>query len=481
MSTQVTAQAAPLAALEHHAEGSLRTNIGRALCLIVPILVWFSPIPIEAAAKHALAITSFILIAWVTEAMEFALAGLIGCYLYWALKVVPFGTAFSGFATETPWFLLGAILFGTMASKSGLARRIAFLIMKRVGNKYSNILLGIICMSVILTFIVPSGVANLVIMASITLGFVEAFGMGQGSNIGRAMFLVVTYSAGLFDKMIIAGASSITARGFIERVGGVQVLWSKWFLAYLPCSLVTIFAAWRLALWLFPPEKFALAEGDSYVKDEIRKMGSWTTLEKKTAIFVFTAVLLWFTDFIHEIPPSMIGLGIGLLAVVPILGVLKIDDMKKVNYLPVFFVGAAIGMGNVLVETKALTTVANAMFAWMEPMMTNVFSTTATLYWTAFGYHFFLGNEIAMLGTSMPLLMAFAKSNGLSPLMIGMIWAFAAGGKIFVYQSGVMIVGYSYGYFQGKDLFRMGLALTIVEFLILALMVPFYWPLLGIQ
>src|SRR2546427_4891063 len=49
--------------------------------------------------------TSFMIIAWVTEAIEFAVAGLIGCYLYWALGVVPFDVAFRGFATDTPWFL----------------------------------------------------------------------------------------------------------------------------------------------------------------------------------------------------------------------------------------------------------------------------------------------------------------------------------------------------------------------------------------
>ena len=58
--------------------------------------------------------------------------------------------------------------------------------------------------------------------------------MVPGSNI-PAMFLIITYSPGLFDKMIIAGAASINrARREIERVGGVEVLWSQWFLAYLP-------------------------------------------------------------------------------------------------------------------------------------------------------------------------------------------------------------------------------------------------------
>jgi hypothetical protein len=62
-----------------------------------------------------------------------------------------------------------------------------------------------------------------------------------------------------------------------------------------------------------------------------------------------------------------------------------------------------------------------------------------------------------------------------------MIWTFAAGGKIFVYQSAVLIVGYSYGYFGARDLFRLGLILTGVESLLLLLLVPYYWPLIGLR
>ena len=82
-----------------------------------------------------------------------------------------------------------------------------------------------------------------------------------------------------------------------------------------------------------------------------------------------------------------------------------------------------------------------------------------------------------MLGTSMPLLMQFASSHGLSALKLGMIWVFASGGKIFVYQSGVLIVGYAYGYFRPKDILRLGLLMSLVDSVLLLLVVPFYWPL----
>jgi di/tricarboxylate transporter len=217
-------------------------------------MVWFLPLHLAAAAQHAISITVFMILAWATELMDHGLTGLIGCYLFWALGVVRFDLAFSGFADDTPWFLLGAILFGTMASKSGLARRLAYLITARIGTSYSRLLLALILSDFLLTFLIPSGMARVTVMAAVAVGLIEAFGVGRGSNIGRGIFLILTYTAGVFDKTIIAGAAAITGRGIIENFGHVPVLWSRWLLAYIPSDIATILVAWRLTLWLYPPE-----------------------------------------------------------------------------------------------------------------------------------------------------------------------------------------------------------------------------------
>jgi di/tricarboxylate transporter len=44
-----------------------------------------------------------------------------------------------------------------------------------------------------------------------------------------------------------------------------------------------------------------------------------------------------------------------------------------------------------------------------------------------------------------------------------------------------MIAGYSYGYFGARDLLRIGFSLTAVEAVILLVLVPYYWPLIGIS
>lgn len=455
--------------------------IGYALTVIIPVTIWFGPLKFDPTAKHALAISSFMIIAWIVEAMPHTVTGLIGCYLFWVLNVVKFSVAFGGFADQTPWFLFGAALLGMMATKSGLARRLAYIVMRRVGGGYSRILLGFILSSFLLTFLVPSGIACVVIMAAIALGLMDVFGLGPGSNVGRGIFITLTYTAGTFDKMVIAGPSSILGRGLIENGAHTHVYYSLWLLAFLPCTIATIFGIWRIVIWFYPPEKGVLSGGTEFIHEELRKMGPWTRLEKKSLFLMLVAIALWMTDLIHHISPAVIGIGVGLFAAVPRLGVLEQEDLKKINYLPVFFTATAICMGEVLLQTKALDAMTTVMFSWMGSQITNIYTLASIPYWTAFLYHIFLGNEISMLATSVPPLMHFALSSGLPSLPLGMVWVFAAGGKIFVYQSGVMVTGYSYGYFEARDLFRVGLCLSLIESLVLLLIVPFYWPLIGIR
>ncbi len=455
---------------------------GRAVTILIPVAFWLAPLNLDKNVQHALAITIFMIAAWITETFDHAITGFIGCFLYWALGIVRFPVAFSGFANDTTWFLFGATLIGMMAMNTGLARRIAYLIMLVVGNSYARILLGLIIVDYVLTYFVPSAISRLVIVAAIGLGLMQILGVGKGSNIGRGMFMILTYVANIFDKMILAGASSLTAKGLMEKVGQIQVSWGGWAYAFLPCGIITIFVAWRLALWLYPPEIQQLPGGVSYFRQELARMGKWTTGEKKAALLLVLALGLWLTDSKHPtVTASMVGLGIGLLSILPGIGVLGVEDLKKVNYLPMFFVAAAISMGEVLVATKSLDVLTNVMFNWMTPLIHGVFSSTTVLYWTAFIYHLFLASEISMLGTSTPLVMKFALAKGLSPLILGMIWTFAAGAKIFVYQSGVMVVGYSYGYFETKDMFKVGLWLSIIEYFILLALVAFYWPVIGVH
>jgi solute carrier family 13 (sodium-dependent dicarboxylate transporter), member 2/3/5 len=438
------------------------------------------PLGIDPRAHSALAVGIFMIVSWMTQVLDHGVAGILGCFLFWMFGIVKFEVAFSGFADTSAWFLFGAVCFGVMGNKSGLARRLAYLVMRSIGHSYPRLLLGLIVSNFLLTAVVPSGIARVVIMAAIAMGLVDAFGLKKGSNVGRGMFIILVYQATIFDKMIIAGASSITARGAIEKFGQVDVLWSQWLLAYLPCDILVMLIAWRLALWMYPPEVVELPGGAEFLERELRLMGTWTPLEIKAAALMLLAVGLWVTDFLHHIPAPMVGLGVGLLAIMPRVGVLDTKDVRSINFLPIFFVAAAVGLSNVLAQTKALDVVTGVLFDLMKPYITGSAGSTMVLYWSAFLYHIVIGNEIAMLSTSLPILMTYARQHGIDPLTLGMVWTFGAGPKLFIYESAVLVVGYSYGYFSNKDMLKIGAVLSVATVLILLLLVPFYWPLIGI-
>ncbi|HKE25606.1 MAG TPA: SLC13 family permease [Bryobacteraceae bacterium] len=469
----------PSAVAEHPPRLSRKQLAGCCLAPALAILLWFAPLGLEARAQHALAIVLFMAVLWIAEPIDHGITALLGCYLFWALKVAKFETAFSGFADNTPWFLFGAMLMGEAASRSGLARRIGFAVMRLVGTSYSGLLFSVILFVLLLNFLVPSGLAQVAIVAPIALGIVSAFDAGAKSNIARGLFVTLTYCCGLFNKMMLAGGAAILTRGMVEKITGRSIYWSQYFVAFIPAIVLTLASCWLCALWLFPPEKKNLPGGKAYLREIAGQWGPWTTAEKKSLFWLLAAILLWATDSVHHLSPAIVAIGGGLLVSLPRIGVLTTKDARRINFLLIVFVGGSLGMGEVLVQTKALDVLTNLLMGAIAPWMTGSTTAATLLYWGALLYHFLLASEISMLSTLLPVMLKFAAGHSLDPSGIAMICNFASAGKIFMYQSAVLMLGYSFGHFEGKDLLKIGLVLSVLEGLILMLIVPLYWPLIG--
>ena len=449
--------------------------------IAVAIITYFLPLGLNEVTRRVMAVSVFVLLMWMTEAIPLAVAGLLGCWAYWVLAGIPVTKVFSGFTNDSPWFILGAILLGLMADVTGFAKRLAYNIVLRVGTKYSHILIGMMVVNFLLTFIIPSSVAKTALVCAISIGLIQSYGLGKGSNIGRALILVMTFEAGVFDKVIMAGAGSILSRGLIEQLGHVPVSYGLWFVAYLPITILTIVSGWLGALWLFPAEKKSLEGGEAYCRAELAKMGPMKAPEIRATIILGLAVLLWATDHWHHISPSKIGIVAGLTACLPKVGAIRKEDFQKANFPIVLFIGTAICMGNVVASTDILNIVTGAIFRWMSPLLqSGSIFTAPILYWYCNLFHLFLA-DLSILTATVPPLMAFSLKNHFSPLSLGMMWCFAVGGKFFIYQQGAQAVGYAFGYFTAKDFFKFGVLFFIAESICLLIFVPWYWPLLGLS
>jgi di/tricarboxylate transporter len=259
-----------------------------------------------------------------------------------------------------------------MVHKTGLARRIAYSIISVVGTSYSRVLMGMIIVDFVMTLLVPSGLVRVVILASISLGLLEAFGVAPKSNIARGLFIILTYTATIFDKMVIAGVTSMLARGIIQDVGNVPVYYGQWFLAFLPCDLITIVVCWRVILWLYPPEVAELPGGRSHFREQLQALGPFSGAELRASIFVGIALGLWLTDFYHHIPSAMIALGVGLMACMPGIGVMSSEDVRKLNVLPIFLVASVLSMAVVLIDTQAVKAINDFFLSWLRPDLSSM-------------------------------------------------------------------------------------------------------------
>jgi len=116
-------------------------------------------------------------------------------------------------------------------------------------------------------------------------------------------------------------------------------------------------------------------------------------------------------------------IGIGLLATVRGWESWT-GNLKRLNYLPVFFTAAAISMGKRLGSNEGPQSNDRNHVRLDAALITNVYSVALIRTGRPLLPHF-LGNELSMLATSMPPLLNFAKSSGIHPLPIALVWAFA--------------------------------------------------------
>ncbi|PYS54369.1 MAG: hypothetical protein DMG13_08405 [Acidobacteria bacterium] len=453
---------------------------GALLGVMAAIGLWYADLPLEPNAQHSIAIATLLISFWITEILPHAITGMLGCWLFWTLGVVAPRVALGGFSSDAPWFLLGALFIGAMATESGLAKRLAYTMLSRVGASFPRILMAFILTDFVMTFMIPAGPPRVILLGTIILGVVKTYGLERSSNVGKSLMLAITFSASLFDRCIIGSTPSILARNLITEFGHVPVSWSQWFIAYAPLDLLSIVISWWFLQRMFPPETSELPGGIASIRKDKARLGPWTSSEKRAAFWIVVGVSIWATDFIHHLNPAIVGVGVGLVATFPRVGVLTKDHIGKINFLIFLFMGSTISIAEVLRETGAVRVLAGVLFGYIGPMITTTFHSTLVLYWAAFVAHLVLASETAMVSISMPALMEFALNNGLNPLAIGMLWTFAVGGKLFIYQSLVLIAGYSFGCFNARDVLRLGAFYLIVENLMLLILVTFYWPLIGI-
>ena len=281
---------------------------GAILGPLCAIIIWFLPIQgLPVPAHQLLAIMALVSIWWITEPVAIPVTSLLGPTLCVVLGVVSMEDAFRNFANPIIFLFMGSFLIATAMIVNGLDKRIAYSIisMKWVGDSPRRIFLaiGLVCM---IGSSWVSNTATAAMMFPIALGLLEAIREMMARNgkkidlknykYATGVMLMVAYACSIGGVFTPIGTpSNLIIMGFLEQLAPNApsvsfVNWMTWgFVAMVAYFIVTYIILW----YMYPSEENHIKGAQTFIQDNVKKLGKWTKAEKNTLFVFILTVILW--------------------------------------------------------------------------------------------------------------------------------------------------------------------------------------------
>jgi anion transporter len=449
-----------------------------------------------------MAIMLFAVIIWITEAVPYAVSGaLIVALIALILGLGPdfappghlmgtgkaLGLALSGFS-NTAFALVAAAMFISAAMMiTGLDKRIALLVLSRVGGKTSHILAGVIFVGFVLSFFVPSTTARVSCIVPIVMGIIAAFKISPKSRFAALLMIATAQADSLWNVGIkTAAAQNMIAVGFIEKQLGHQISWLEWFIAAAPFSAIMSVVLFYVLLKVIPPEVKEIEGGRETIVKELREMGPMTSAQWRLLIISCVLLGFWSTETVlHNIDSSTTTIVAIALMLMPGIGVMTWKDAQsRIGWGTVVLFGVGISLGQCLLTTKAASWMAGAVVTAFGLQSLAVLAIIAVLALFLIIVHLGFASATGLSAAMIPIVIAVLQNlhtPGLNIVGVTMIAQFVISfGFILPVNAPQNMVAYSTETFSAKDFIRTGIPLTILAFAGIMLMSVTYWRWIGL-
>lgn len=272
------------------------------------------------------------------------------------------GIGLKGFASTAFCLVAAAMFLAVAMTKTGLDKRIALVILSKLGAKSNRVVIGVILCGFILSFFVPSTTARVACLVPIVMGMIKAFDVPLKSKFAGMLMITVAQVDSVWNVGIkTAAAQNMVAVNFISSQLGVDISWLDWFVAAAPFSLLMSICLYKLMMHLMPPEIDEIKGGKETVARLLKEMGKVSVDEMKLLVISIFLLIFWTTEKkLHPIDTSTTTMVAVTLLLLPKIGVMSWNDVvHKVNWGTVLLFGVGISLGTALLSTKAATWMAN--------------------------------------------------------------------------------------------------------------------------
>jgi anion transporter len=394
----------------------------------------------------------------------------------------------SGFSNSAFALVAGAMFISAAMMITRLDKRIALLVLSRVGGKTSHVLAGVIFVGFILSFFVPSTTARVSCIVPIVLGIIAAFKVSPKSRFAALLMIATAQADSLWNVGIkTAAAQNMIAVGFIEKQLHHAITWGEWFIAAAPFSAIMSVVLFYVLLWTIPPELKEIEGGKEAIARELRGMGPMTPPQWRLLIISCVLLCFWATEgVLHHFDSSTTTLAAIAIMLMPGIGVMNWKDAQaRIGWGTVVLFGVGISLGECLLSTKAASWMANGVVTTFGLQLMPVLAIIAVLAAFLIIVHLGFASATGLSAAMIPIVIAVLQSiqtPGINIVGLTMIAQFVISfGFILPVNAPQNMVAYSTETFTARDFIRTGIPITICAYIAILLMSVTYWRWLGLS
>jgi L-tartrate/succinate antiporter len=466
------------------------------LPLLAGIIIALFPAPqgLEKNAWFYFALFVSVILGLVLEPIPSAAIGIIGITIAATFRLVytpahiadptfhltreSIKWALSGFGNTTVWLIFGAFMFALGYEKTGLGRRIALFLVKKLGKRTLGLGYAVTFADLVLAPFTPSNTARsggtiFPIIQNIP-GLYGSEPDETARKIGSYLMWTAFAATCLTSSLFLTSmAPNLLAVDLTRKTVGLEISWMQWFLGFLPIGALLVFLLPYIIYKVYPPLIKISDEVPAWATQELTKMGNVKRKELLMAALILLALVLWIFagDLVH---PTTVALAV--IALMLITRIVTWEDI--LSNKPAW---------NVLVWFATLVTLADGLnrvgfVSWLAKgaaeSLAGISPITVMVILTAlyFCIHYMFASITAQVTAILPVILAAgAAVPGMPILPFAHLLCYQSGimGIITPYATGPAPIYFGSGYISRKDFWTLGLVFGAIFLLSLLIIVPY--------
>lgn len=453
--------------------------IKRIITLVFGVVLWHLPIPWDLSPDSWYLFTIFItaILGVLIDALSIFTASVLALVAVVMLRVLTPEEAFSGFSESFILLILAAFLVAKGVIKSGLGRRIAFLLIRRFGKSTLNLGYCIVATDTLLGPAIPSNTARSGILYPIT----HALALDTGSlptpesRKKTGSYLMMTAISGhtISSALWFTGMAANPVGAGIAAQFGVNMNFGNWvFVASVPC-IIALIAIPLLLYYLYPPENKYTPEAPEMARKELQKMGPMSTQEWIMGVTFFGMILLWAFSPILNLNLAIVAfLGLSILI---LSNVYTLQDIRQGagDALETYIWFAILYMMSTALNDMGFMKTLGAQIAYYIEgyHWITVYILLTVLYVVI---HYLFVSQTAQLLALYAVFLQVAVNAQVPAALMAFMLSFATNYFAVITpqasSSNVLFAGS--GYLRSKDIYKQGAVVTILNTIIFLLATP---------